>query len=500
MKRWPLLVVLLLQAGLSLSLLSRPVVLDETTYIDAGQAEVVHWVHGSRMLPYSQIFSGAPVIYPPLSSTAASVGGLVTTRLLSLCFMLAATALLYFTARELLGTKASIIAALLFATTAAVQYLGALATFDALALMLLAAAAWSAVRSAEAAGRRRLILLGVMCGLLAAANATKYASALWDPVVLAMAALADARRRNWRKGLETGLVSAVGTLALLSIALLAGGHSYWSGILFSTLDRTANNGIPAFTILESAGRWVGLVAILAVVGAIELTRSAREWPMKAMGWVLAAAVFLAPAEQARIGVAMSLFKHVGFGAWFAAIPASYGVLTALSVLSAHTAATPRWAKFISGLVAAIFVAAAAIGIYEANETHSARAPYPTSVMPRLQRILRNSGPWLADTPNVIIYFTHTSPLRWRSTYSLTYTDPATSRKLYGIAAYIDAIRHDYFSDVILRANRARAPIDQAVLTALHHNRNYNLTVFGADRGSVGNRPPQIVLIWRRTPK
>lgn len=499
MRRWPLLVILLLQAGLSLSLLSRPVVLDETTYIDAGQAEVAHWVHGSGILPYSQIFSGAPVIYPPLSSTAASVGGLAAARLLSLCFMLAATALLHFTARELVGASAAIVAALLFATTSAVQYLGALATFDALALMLLAAAAWSAVRSAEAAGRRRLILLGLMCGLLAAANAAKYASALWDPVVVAMAALADARRRNWRKGLETGLVSAVGTLALVATALMAG-PSYWKGILFSTVNRTANNGIPAFTILESAGRWVGLVAILAVAGAIELTRSARERPMKAMGWVLAAAVFLAPAEQARIGVAMSLFKHVGFGAWFAAIPAGYGVLTALSVLSARAVATPRWAKFISGLVAVVFVAAAAIGIYEADETNGVPAPYPISVMASLQRILKNSGPWLADMPNVIIYYTHTSPLRWRSTYGLTYTDPATSRKLSGIAAYVDAIRHDYFSAVVLRASRARAPVDQAVLTALRHNRNYHLTVFRAHRSSVSNRPPQTVLIWRRMPK
>jgi len=38
-----------------------------------------------------------------------SVGGLAASRLLSLCFMLAATALLYSTARQFFGTAVSII-------------------------------------------------------------------------------------------------------------------------------------------------------------------------------------------------------------------------------------------------------------------------------------------------------------------------------------------------------------------------------------------------------
>jgi hypothetical protein len=42
-------------------------------------------------------------------------------------------------------------------------------------------------------------------------------------------------------------------------------------------------------------------------------------------WTLAAAGFLAPAEQARIHVFTSLFKHVGFGGWFAAVAAGYAL-------------------------------------------------------------------------------------------------------------------------------------------------------------------------------
>ena len=48
--------------------------------------------------PFPAYFSGAPVIYPPLAALADSVGGLAGARLLSLVFMLGATALLWATA------------------------------------------------------------------------------------------------------------------------------------------------------------------------------------------------------------------------------------------------------------------------------------------------------------------------------------------------------------------------------------------------------------------
>jgi hypothetical protein len=498
--RWPLFVALLGQAVLSLTLLSRPLVLDESTYIDAGRVEIAHWLHGARTLPYARVFSGAPVIYPPLSGAMNGVGGLAAARLLSLCFMLAATALLYSAARQLLGTRVSIIAAVVFGTTSAAQYLGVLATFDALALMLLAAAAWFAVRSGDAAGQRRLLLLTAMCGLLAAANAVKYASALWDPVVIAMAALADVRHCNWGRRLATGAACSAGVLGLLAIAALIAGPSYWQGILFSTVNRTTDNRIQVVAILGSAARWVGLVAVLAVLGAVALTRSARDWSLKAMGWLLAAAVFLAPAEQARIGVAISLFKHVGFGAWFAAIPAGYGISEAVSTVAARRASFSLWAKVSSALVVIVALAMVVVGVYGAQGTNRTPPAYPIAVIARLKPILRTStGPLLADTPNPIIYFTHISPFRWRNTYDFSYRDPVTGRRMYGIPAYVDAIQHHYFSIVILRSNRENKPIDQAVLTSLRHNRSYHLIILPASTRSPGKRRAwPVVLVWYYT--
>src|SRR5579859_581353 len=101
--RLVLLVVLAAVAGLSLSLLARPLTLDESTYLVAGHAILAHWLLGSMVLPYAQVLSGAPVVYPPLVALADNVGGLTLARLLSLCLILAATLLLWSATRRLFG-------------------------------------------------------------------------------------------------------------------------------------------------------------------------------------------------------------------------------------------------------------------------------------------------------------------------------------------------------------------------------------------------------------
>ena len=62
--------------------------------------------------------------------------------------MLGVTSLLWATTVRLYGRRAALLAASLFATLAGTQFLGALATFDAMALFLLALAVWLGVRSA----------------------------------------------------------------------------------------------------------------------------------------------------------------------------------------------------------------------------------------------------------------------------------------------------------------------------------------------------------------
>ena len=117
-KLWwmPLVVILAVQAVLSARLMPGAYVSgDEGRYIYAGHQLIYEFWHGGGSPYYETYFSGAPVIYPVLAAMADHVGGLVAVRLLSLCFMLTATTLLFATTRRLFGYLSGLLAAGLFA-------------------------------------------------------------------------------------------------------------------------------------------------------------------------------------------------------------------------------------------------------------------------------------------------------------------------------------------------------------------------------------------------
>src|SRR4029077_1349177 len=146
-----------------------------------------HWLHSAPIPPFPTYFSGAPVIYPPVGALADSMGGLAGARILSLVFMLGATALLWGAAGRLFGRRAAFFAAALFAVSGPTLHLGAFATYDALSVVLVALAAWCVVRAGgRGEGTGWMVAAGTA---LAAANAAAYSSVLLDPVVVALAAL-----------------------------------------------------------------------------------------------------------------------------------------------------------------------------------------------------------------------------------------------------------------------------------------------------------------------
>jgi hypothetical protein len=143
-------VILTIQAALSARLLKTNTALgDEALGVWAGHLEWAHWLHDASTPAFHSWFSGAPEIYPPLAALADSLGGLTAVRILSLCFMLAATCLLWGTARRLHGKHAGYYAAGLFAFTGPTLYVGVVASSDAMSLFLLAVAAWCACGATE---------------------------------------------------------------------------------------------------------------------------------------------------------------------------------------------------------------------------------------------------------------------------------------------------------------------------------------------------------------
>src|SRR6266480_6185040 len=108
---WPLVVILAVQTILSLRLVGADTAFqDEALYLWAGHLEWARVLHGTPMPPFPSYFSGAPVIYPPIAALADSVGGLTGARMLSLCFMLGATALLWAATSRLYGRLAAFFA------------------------------------------------------------------------------------------------------------------------------------------------------------------------------------------------------------------------------------------------------------------------------------------------------------------------------------------------------------------------------------------------------
>src|SRR5579875_3749050 len=99
---WPLMVIIAVQTALSARLIwSNTAFQDEALYLWAGHMEFAHWFYGARIPAFPAYFSGAPVIYPLLGAAADSIGGLAAARVLSLAFMLGATALLWGTTSRL---------------------------------------------------------------------------------------------------------------------------------------------------------------------------------------------------------------------------------------------------------------------------------------------------------------------------------------------------------------------------------------------------------------
>jgi hypothetical protein len=437
-------VVLALQAALSARLITANTAFqDEALYLWAGRAELSHWMTGALLPPYPVYFSGAPVLYPPLGAAVASIGGLAAARCLSLAFMLAATVMLHGVTRRIFDRRSALFAAALFAGTGSAQFLGAFATYDAMALCLLTAAMWLGVLATGSSPRSRLALLAAAGLVLALANATKYASALFDPTVLATVMLQAWRGGGRKAGLRAAAVPAAAAAAALGAAIHLGGQSYWHGITGTTLTRAAGPAAPA-GILYLSGEWIGIIVVLAIIGAVTVTVTSRSRAAAVMAWLLAATSLLAPLQQARIHTLTSLFKHVGYGAMFASIVAGFA-------LAALPLVVPR-AKALRAarLAATVPILAGLLGC-ALSSAHYDGWPDTTRVTAALGRLLRPHARYLAEDDDILAYYLQGRVpwVQWTSTWFFRYTQPSTGKVLFGMPAYAAAIRAGYFTIIVL---------------------------------------------------
>jgi Dolichyl-phosphate-mannose-protein mannosyltransferase len=326
--RWlywlPLALIIGGQMVQSARLLTSAVSIDEARYIYAGHALLFELLHGHGSPYYEMYFSGAPVVFCPIAGLADSFGGIVAVRLLCLTFVVGASVLLFAAARRLFGHWVGVLAVALFASVNLTYFIGTYANYDSMSLLLLALALYGAVRSRET---KWFCLLPL---LLLAANATKYMTLLFDPVIIGVAACL---LPGWRRRLERILALAAATVPLLLLAVFLAGSAYWDGISFTTLTRSSGTSVllgavyrPTSYILHESADWIGLVVVLGVVGVLLALRAhdTRKWlPVLA---ILAFAGFTVTLEGLHLHSDESMNQHDDFSAFFAAIPAAYALV------------------------------------------------------------------------------------------------------------------------------------------------------------------------------
>ena len=399
---WPLLGILAVQAGLSLRLVwSNTAFSDEALYIWAGHLEWQHWLHGLNIAHYGfqYYFSGAPVVYPPLAAVFDSLGGLTAARLLSLVFIAIATALLWSTTRRLYDARAAFYAAALFALIGCAQDLGAFATYDAMAILCLALAFWLGIRGVYARSAASSFALYTCCALvMGLGDAVKYATALWNPVViLAVLATAWRVRGDWRRGVGSALFVTAVLGACIGFALREAGRSYVYGIMFTTLDRKVEDIYLAPAIVLWVGfSYVWVIVFLSVTALIGnlATRRGGHGPELMFSVAMAVAPLLPIIEAAHSHSAASVYKHVVFGAWFAAV-------TSGRLLAAATSVHPRKGWRIGAAVLSL----AALAGYGQGTTQYEYWPGTTALVPELRSVLSTtSGPVLCQELRPVNYY------------------------------------------------------------------------------------------------
>jgi 4-amino-4-deoxy-L-arabinose transferase-like glycosyltransferase len=469
--RSALLGILAVQALLSLRL-HNTAFEDEALYIVAGRVELAHLLHhGLLYADYGSYFSGYPMFYPLIAGAIYGKFGLTGVRVLSLLLMLACTGLLYGISRRLFNERAALAAAAVFAFTQPTLVLGWFATFDALALVLLALATWLVVRS----DRSRWPIWLLAAPLLVAAVIAKYAAGIFVPSVVAVAVLSAwplrGPRAIWR-GL--GLTAAVASLGFLALHYT----NVFAGVQQTTTNR-AHGTDPTSMLLTMSLDWGGLALGAALWGAVSFTRRERMSEVtdaaqeestlhRGTGWrlclsvVMCGSALLAPVYQIYLHTDVSLHKHIGYGLFFAAPMAGVGLTRMMG---------PHFRRAAIGILFAAMLLASGIA---QSQWRFNTWPNSTQLIGILRPWVNPYGHYLADAYEVpqLYLYGPTNPSQWASTFAFFYTT-SSGKTLSGPAAYRAAIGDGYF-DIIVLDNFTSPGIDQVVRQAVSSSPQYRL--------------------------
>jgi hypothetical protein len=500
---WPLAVILAVQTLLSIRLVrANTAFVDEATYLWAGHLEWASLLHGTPLPPFPAYFSGAPVIYPPLGALADSVGGLTGARILSLIFMLGATVALWSVTDRLHGRRAAFFAAALFAVLGPTLHLGAFATYDAMSLFLVALAAWLVVRAGDRQDATVWMLTAAFT--LAVANATSYASALFDPIVILLALVVALPRPGGKLAAARALALFTIVALLITLGLLIGGSRFIHGVKATTLTRAAGAD-SAFSVLTDSWTWTGAIIVAALCGVIVSWVSRPKHPQTWLLTLLAAAALLVPIEQATLHTTDSLNKHVDLGAWFAAIAAGYAVDKFASAAPVGNMRAITVGACVVALSFPVSLGAGQSWVFSTNWPDS--SAFLTILRPLADG---STGSLLVEDPSLAEYYlpAGTQWMRWSSTRNIILPGgtptggPSDKAGIVGdgnAGTFAEYIASHYFSLIALNFSDTTS-LDHSIAADIRRNHHYHLIEIVPYGPGPAGPAPGTYLIWRYEPQ
>jgi hypothetical protein len=480
---WPrralLAAILLLQAILSLRN-NNTAFEDEALYLYSGHLELGHLLYGTPTgADFWSYFSGAPTLYPVLGAIADQIGGLFTARLLALAFMIGTTGLLYLMTRRLFGTRAALYAAGLYCCTEGTIFVGALATYDAPALFLLALSAWLVVRFAESSWP--LYLLAAFPAALAVG--TKYAALMFVPVIIVLALLASLPKFGWIAWIRPVALTIAVSLLIWTELKIAGSAAL-TGVQSTTTAR-AQGTDPISLVLKDSVEWSGAVFAIAVLGGLYLIRlptghrhaalPTARWQRVCLALLMVGSGLLAPAYQMHLHTTVSLQKHVAFGLFFAAPLAGYGLVRAVG---------PNFHRVQLGIAVAVITFA--LGMQQSlAEFHV--WPNSNALMAEIVKYQQPNAHYLVSSDEVTIYGLRgdpeAEPAQFSNTFFFGYTD-AKGQYVSGNQAYTEAVSEGYFRVIAYTGNDSPV-VEQMIAEELYRNPNYELVAKIPEAESTG---------------
>jgi hypothetical protein len=258
------------------------------------------------------------------------------------------------------------------------------------------------------------------------------------------------------------------------------------------------------TVLRDSWLWTGIITVLAVCGVIisvvNRQGRTRTWLLA----ILTVAAILGPLEQARLHTAASLDKHVGLGAWFAAIAAGYAV-------DWFIAAAPAGRNRTLTIGACVLALAFPISL-GASQSRAFATSWPnstgfTAILGPL--VDHGHGRLLVEDPTVAEYYLPAGSQwqRWSSTRNIILPSgtstggPSQQAGVVGAgnaATFAMYISEGYFSLIAINFSDTTS-LDHSIAADIHRNRDYRpVEVIPFGTGPRGPAPGTYV-IWRYVP-